>query len=236
MRTFSFPGPWVGGVSLVTGPLLLLTGTLLRIGVPFFFPDQLAAYSREPGLMTAAYATFLAGVIALWPGVVAVAGRVGETHPGWAVWGGTLVVTGLFARAFHHGADAFAFSLTDRAGPAAATAAVGDYYTHREWVAASLSLAVMLGWVVLAVGCYRAHVLPAVRAVALALMSGLMIGVLKGSTWVSVVEVAGLAVAFLPLGVRFLREAGRPRRRTFLATVAAVAVLVPASVVLGQLG
>ncbi|GGN64542.1 hypothetical protein GCM10010112_24900 [Actinoplanes lobatus] len=109
-RAFTFPGPWMGGVSLIAGPLLLLAGTLLRLGVPFFFPHQLAAYQRHPTLIATAYALFLAGVIALWPGIVAVAVRIGETRPGWALWGGSLVMFGLFARAFHYGVNTFALS------------------------------------------------------------------------------------------------------------------------------
>jgi hypothetical protein len=63
-------------------------------------------------------------------------------------------------------------------------------------------------------------------------MAGLMIGVLKGSTVASVVEVTGLAVAFVPLGVRILVTAPRPRPWVVLAVVP-LAVL---AVVVGQLG
>src|SRR3569833_956114 len=94
----AFPGPRLGGISLILGPLLLLTGALLRWGVPFFFPHQLVAYAERPGPMMAAYATFLAGVIVLWPGDALVASRIAATRPGWAVGGGALVMTGLFAR------------------------------------------------------------------------------------------------------------------------------------------
>jgi hypothetical protein len=67
-------------------------------------------------------------------------------------------------------------------------------------------------------------------------MSGLMIGVLKGSTWASAVQVAGLAVAFVPLGVRFLRGADRPPPRVVRRTVLLVLLFATCSVVLGQLG
>jgi hypothetical protein len=235
-RTFRFPGPWLGGVSLVVGPLLLLAGTLLRLGVPFFFPHQLAAYQRQPTLIGTAYALFLAGTIALWPGVCAVAARIGATRPGWALWGGALVMFGLFARAFHYGVNTFALSLVDSAGTDAATRAVGAYYRYPEWVVSSLTASVMLGWVVLATGCLLSRTLRPLPALALALTSGLMIGVLKGSSWASVVQVAGLAVAFVPLGVTFLRDAERPSRRAVLRTVPLVLLFVVGSVVLGRLG
>jgi hypothetical protein len=235
-RTFTFPGPWVGGVSLIAGPLLLLTGTLLRIGVPYFFPHQLAAYQRQPALIGAAYAAFLAGTIALWPGIVTVAARVGVTRPAWALWGGSLVLFGLFARAFHYGVNSFAFALVDSAGLPTATEAVGAYYRYPEWVASSLSSSVMLGWIVLAIGCYLSRTLRLLPAIALALMSGLMIGVLKGSTWASAVEVTGLAVAFVPLGIAFLRGADRPSRRTVIRTVPLLLLFLAGSIILGQLG
>ncbi|HEY3506338.1 MAG TPA: hypothetical protein VGN37_26560 [Actinocatenispora sp.] len=230
--TDRFPGPWLAGLSLTLAPLLLFTGTLLRTGVPFFFPHQLAAYDRHPALMTVSYGAFLAGVIALWPGVLAVAARVGATRPCWATAGATLVLLGLFARAFHYGANTFAFGLVDSAGVPAATNAVASYYRHPEYVVSSLTVCIMLGWIVLAAGCYLSRTLGVLRSLALALMSGLMIGVLKGSTVASVVEVAGLAVAFVPLGLRILAAAPRPRLPVVLLVVP-VAVL---AVVAGQLG
>jgi hypothetical protein len=92
----------------------------------------------------------------------------------------------------------------------------------------------MLGWIVLAIGCFRSRTLRLLPAVALGLMSGLMIGVLKGSTWASAVEVAGLVLAFVPLGIGMLRQAGCPRK--FWRTLAALSLFAVVSVVLGQLG
>lgn len=44
-----FPGRWIGGLTLILGPLLLLAGVLLRSKFHFFFPDQLRANpSRSP--------------------------------------------------------------------------------------------------------------------------------------------------------------------------------------------
>ncbi|WP_127552246.1 hypothetical protein [Actinoplanes sp. OR16] len=235
MPTF-FPGAWLGGVSLVAGPLLLLTGTLLRLGVPFFFPHQLAAYQQQPVLIAAAYGLVLAGTIALWPGIVAVTVQIGATRPALALWGGTLVMSGLFARTFHYGIDVFAFSLVDSAGLSTATQAVSAYYTYPEWIVSSLTVAVMLGWITLAAGCLLSRTLRPAPAIALGLMSGLMVGVLKGSTWASAVQVTGLTVAFVPLGVAYLRGAGRPSRRTVVRTMPLIMLFLTASIVLGQLG
>ena len=235
-RTFTFPGPWLGGVSLIVGPLLLLTGTFLRLGAPFFFPHQLAAYQRQPTLIATAYALFLAGTIALWPGIIAVAVRIGAVRPAWALWGGSLVMFGLFARTFHYGVNTFAFTLVDSTDLSTATQAVSAYYTYPEWVVSSLTIAVMLGWIILAAGCFLSRTLRLAPAMALALTSGLMIGVLKGSTWASTVQVAGLTVALVPLGVTYLRGASRPPLRTVLRTVPLIVLFLAASIILGQLG
>lgn len=146
------------------------------------------------------------------------------------------MIFGLFARAFHYGVNTFAFALVDSAGLDAATQAVSTYYTYPEWVASSLTMAVMLGWITLAIGCFLSRTLRLLPAIALALMSGLMIGVLKGSTWASAVQVGGLTVAFLPLGVTFLRGVSRPSKRAVLWTTPLVLLFTVGSIVLGQMG
>jgi hypothetical protein len=47
---------------------------------------------------------------------------------------------------------------------------------------------------------------------------------------------AGLAVAFIPLGLRYLCEALRPPRRMVWRTAPLLLVFAVASIVLGQLG
>ena len=43
-----FPGRWIGGVCLILGPVLMLTGALLRIQFHFFAPQQLEAFAAHP--------------------------------------------------------------------------------------------------------------------------------------------------------------------------------------------
>jgi hypothetical protein len=85
-----FPGRWVSAIALIGGPALLMTGILLRVRFHFFFPDQLAAYTRHPTLITAAYACFACGNIPLWPAVMTPAQRIAATKRcgdcGAAVW------------------------------------------------------------------------------------------------------------------------------------------------------
>jgi len=63
VAAFWFPGRWVGGGSLVLGPILLLIGTLLRVQFDFFLPAQLAAAKAHPGLIAAETDTDVMGVV-----------------------------------------------------------------------------------------------------------------------------------------------------------------------------
>ncbi|WP_329430690.1 hypothetical protein OG339_22930 [Streptosporangium sp. NBC_01495] len=221
IERFWFPGPWVGGIAMILGPLLMSAGVLVRIRYHFFFPQQLEAYDAEPALMVAAYSLFVAGNVLMWPAVATLARLIGVTRPGWAVWGGTLVTLGLFTRTFHGGIDHLAFQLVDVQGLEAATRAVSDSYT--AWHLFRLpALAVVVGWIVLAIGAYRSGVLGPVRSIALGCMWVLALGTLKGTEPQSLLAVAGLCVAFVPLGVRVLRDGPGPTGRTWAWTALAV--------------
>ncbi|MFC8197290.1 hypothetical protein ACFUTV_18065 [Streptomyces sp. NPDC057298] len=230
-----FPGRWVGGTAMVLGPLLMLTGALLRARFPFFFPDQLAAYEGHPALMATAYGLFAAGSLMLWPAVAVVAARIGARSAGWGLWGGVLVMFGLFARAFHAGVDHLAFQLVRSEGAGPATEAVSAGYGAFH-VFATLNVAVLAGWIVLALGAWRTRVLGPVRAAALALTAALPLGVLKGTTPLSLLALAGLCAALVPLGLAMLCEAPRPGRAAVLRWVPLTLVTFALMLLLGQAG
>ncbi|MEU7893482.1 hypothetical protein AB0B45_11520 [Nonomuraea sp. NPDC049152] len=233
----TLPGPWVEGVGLLLGPLLLIAGVLARLGESDFFPGQLAAYAAAPGRMILSYSLFAAGVVLLWPAVTSLARGIGLSHPGWARWGATLVILGLFGRVFHAGVSHLAFQLVDVLGLPAAQKAVETTYGAFH-VFKAVNLFIMTGWIVLAVGAFRAKAFGAgpvgiVRCLALALAAGLPLGVLKGSSDpISLVALLGLAVALIPLGVTVLKQAPAPRWWAVALTVA----LVPVAFVLGVSG
>ncbi|WP_327105762.1 hypothetical protein [Nonomuraea glycinis] len=220
-RPLPFPGRWVSAVALICGPALLMTGILLRAQFHFFFPDQLAAYTRHPTLITAAYACFACGIILLCPAVMTLAQRIAATSPLWGLWGGCLVIVGLFTRTFQFGTDHLAFYLTDSLGLTSMINGIGDYYA--AWGATqwhpfrTLSGPAFLGWVVLAVGAYRSGALGLGRSVALGLMSALALGTLKGTQIPqSIIAAGGLCAAFIPLGISLLRSGPPPSRRAVL--------------------
>lgn len=219
-----FPGRLVGSLAMIVGPLLLLTGTLLRAPYPFFFPDQLAAAGARPELMVAAYSCFLAGTVLMWPAVVALAGMIGSTRPVLARWAGCLVVFGLFERTFHAGVDHLAFQLVAHRGVATATEIVAESYTGFH-LFHYLSFTIMFGWFVLAFAAWRSGVLGPVRAVALALMGLLPLGVLKGTEVVSIIGTVGLCIALVPVGWQLLASGPRPSRRAVRWSLVAVPAL-----------
>jgi hypothetical protein len=222
--TNRFPNGWVAGAALVLGPVLLLTGTVLRSPYHFFFPDQLKAAADHPALMAAAYTAFLAGHVVMWPAVAEVARRIAPARPVWAAWGGVLVTVGLFARTFHAGVDQAAFSAVRHRGAEEATRLVADGYGDLH-LFSYLSFTIVFGWCVLAVGAYLGGVLGPVRALALASTGLLPLGVLKGTELLSVVGTAGLCVALVPLGIRTLREQPRPSRKAAVLAVPVAAGL-----------
>ncbi|MFF2197876.1 hypothetical protein [Streptomyces sp. NPDC058157] len=230
-----FPGRWVAGASLVAAPPLLAAGVLLRAPFPFFFPQQLAARAEHPALIAASYGAFAAGTVLLWPGVAGLAARIGRRCPALALWGGVFTVLGLFARTFHAGVDHLAFQLADQEGPGAAARFVGETYGAFH-VFSSLNPAIMGGWLLLAAGAWRARVLGPVRALALAAAAALPLGVLKGTTPLSVVAVAGLCLALVPLGATVLRDGPAPGRATVLRWTAAVVVTGALMTLIGRAG
>ncbi|MEV0379329.1 hypothetical protein [Nonomuraea sp. NPDC050643] len=227
--TTEIPGRWIEGTGLVLGPLLLAGGVLTRMGDDDFFPGQLAAYAAQPGRLALSYGLYAAGLVLLWPAVTALARRA---RPGWAQWGATLVLLGLFGRVFHAGVSHLAFQLVDALGPAAAQRVVADTYGAFH-VFKAVNVCIMAGWIVLAVGAYRGGALGLFRSVCLGLAAGLPLGVLKGSTDpASLVALAGLAIALVPLGVTVLKDGPAPR---WWAVGLAVAC-VPVAFLLGLTG
>lgn len=235
VEIFWFPGRWVGGTSLLLGPILLLVGTLLRFPFDFFFPQQLKAYQEHPILLTTSYSLFLAGNILLWPAIATLAKLIGDKKPVWGVWGGTLVILGLFARTFHYGINHLAFQLVSVQGLQQATKAVADSYGAFH-IIATLSAAILFGWIIVAIGAYRSGTLGLIRSLALGMMSTLMLGVLKGSSIVSVIATASLCIALVPLGVKVLRNGPTPGSRVIIGWVALILGLIMLMYLWGQAG
>ena len=217
-----FPGRWVGGVCLILGPILALTGALLRIQFHFFAPQQLQAYEAHPHLLTAAYSAYSISWVVLCLGILALVHCIAAWNRNWAFWGGVLTLLGLFNRTFNAGVDHMAFQMVSVLGADQAFTVVSDTYRAFH-VFRYLNGSTMLGWPLLAIGAYRAGVLGPVRSPVLALMVMLPFGTLKG-TEIRSIAIIGLCVALVPLGVRILRDAPPLSRRAKAWIIALVMV------------
>lgn len=220
---------------MILGPLLLWLGVVARLGHPFFFPQQLAAFHAFPTQMQTSYSLFLAGNMLLWPAVATLAQLVGRRKPNWALWGGTMVIFGLFARTFHAGIDHLSFQVVRFQNLELATKTIAQSYGAFHIVSA-LNLVILLGWIVLAIGTFLSGILGLLRSVALGLMAALMMGVLKGSTPVSVLATTGLCLALIPLGIQLLRQPPTPRLGILLIRLVLFLVLLGVLFLLGQAG
>lgn len=211
-NSFWFPGRWIGGLSLILSPVMMLIAILLRINYHYFFPEQLEAFYENPLLITTAYSLFVVGNILLWPAIITISRLIGLQKPMWGILGGSMVLFGLFVRTFHGGVDHLAFQLVDIHGVDMARETIANAYGAYYAVSIFTPL-IMFGWLVLAIGGYLSKVLNLLSAVGLALMSALMLGVLKGSSAMSVIAVSGLCVAFIPLGISVLKDGPKPTRK-----------------------
>lgn len=229
------PVRWVGGVCAVLAPLLLAAGMLVRLPAAFTPAAQLTAYGHHPVTMGVSHALTGAALLLLWPAAAVLAARVAERAPAWGLWGGLAVVSGLVARVFHAGADHMAFRSAEALGAAATARVVSETYGAFH-VFSTLNAVIPAGWVILAFGALRARVLGPVRALALAATAALPLGVLKGTAPLSLVAVAGLAIALVPTGVELLRARPRPRSAAVLGWGAAALAALAALTVLGRLG
>ncbi|TLV02870.1 hypothetical protein [Dyadobacter luticola] len=232
---FWFPGRWIGGTSMIVAPILMLVSQVLLVKFDFFYPYQLKAYYDHPNLLITAYSLYLAGNILLWPAAATIARYVGQKEPMLGLVGGTLVMFGLFARTFHYGINHMAFQLVNVQNLQSATKAIGDSYGAFH-VVSTLSAAIMFGWIILAMGTYRSGMLNLIQSICLGLMSGLMLGVLKGASPFSIICSIGLLIAMLALGKKVLTDGQKPSTKNLVFWPLAIIVIITAMYLFGQAG
>jgi hypothetical protein len=200
-------------LALMAGPLVWLAALLVRhLGVetagftaserarfdsePFAAPEQLAAYARQPELVTAGYALFALASILLCATVIVFALELG----GLALAGGALFVASLFARLYFSGVDLTAFSLVDRIGVSQATSFVMESYVDLSYglwrIPVTASAGSIVGAVLLAVAGWRAGKLGLVPCLLLLSFGWVFMGVLKEATLASVLH-GGVAAVVL---------------------------------------
>ena len=227
-ENFWIPGPLVGGIALISAPILLFAGGLLRflavelnpeVVAPYadhwtFFPSQLALYQNHPALQYHGYALYLVGLVCLWPAVLALARLIAPKSPKLALWGAIALVFALFGRAIWVGAELLAFQLVDIHGTASAIKTIEASYADISYgfyrFPVAIGLASFPGWILLGIGAYRSNVTGLMGALILAFGPWLAPGVLKEIHILGTVASAVSCFVFVPLGVRMLRGSLRP--------------------------
>jgi len=160
---------------------------------------------------------------------------IGIKRRQWALWGGSFVIFGLFARSFHAGVDHFAFQLVQLHGLDMATKSVAESYGAFHIISA-LNGVILFGWIILAIGSYLSGTLGLIRSIALACMSTLMIGVLKGSSIVSIIATLGLCIALIPFGIQLLKEGPPVDKKVIGGWILLTVVVVVCLILFGQAG
>ncbi len=201
-------------LALTAGPLVWFAALLVRhLGVetagftaserarfdadPFAAPEQLAAYARQPELVTAGYALFALASILLCATMIVFAVELGS---GLALAGGALFVASLFSRLHRTGIDLTAFELVDRMGVEQATSFVMGSYVDLSYglwrIPVTASAGSIAGAILLAVAGWRAGKLGLVPCLLLLSFGWVFMGVLKEATLASVVH-GGVAAVVL---------------------------------------
>ena len=209
-ETGGFPGPRMAGVSMIAAPCLLVLGASLYIGIyDKAGADQLEAIADNTARAHAAVNFAIAGTVMAVFAVAGVAAAVARHRPRAGHVGGTLAVIGLFGPAFFLGINYLNIQLADLADRAGAVTALDNAKSTLN-VVNICGPALLIGFLILAVGAARSGVLSRSRSIALGLAAVAPLGLISGVIVISIVAWLALAVALMPLGLRTLREASLP--------------------------
>ncbi|MFD9888530.1 hypothetical protein ACFWY9_04280 [Amycolatopsis sp. NPDC059027] len=222
-----FPGRFVGGGALILAPPIWFAGFLLRyLGLhggqftdaeldafaelPFAAPARLASYVRDPALVTAGDALFVLGAILLFPAFVTLAHLAVRRCPKLVAWGGTLLVFGLFARAYFAGVDQTAFRLIAENGLDDTVRSIMAGYadiSYGPWrVPVTASACQYAGGLLLGIGLWRSGVFGTGRTLVFLASNTIWMGVLKEAVVPDLVFTGLLALVLVPLGIQVLRD------------------------------
>jgi hypothetical protein len=187
---------------MVLAPLLLIAGSGLLIGI--YGPDSetLVSSGRSRHLQALfAHNLSVAGTILTALAVIGVSQRVIPSQPRLGRIGGVGAVAGLFGPAFFLGVYGTAF----HADGSTAVARAVDAVQTVPHVINFTGPAILVGFVVLAIGAARSGLLPTWRCVALGLAAAAPVGLIAGIVPLFVATWVALAVAIVPLGLDILR-------------------------------
>lgn len=206
-----FAGRRFTGVCMVAAPLLLTAGAVLLMGIYGRGPsERVGAYAENEVRATVAVNLAMAGTVLAAFALAGVGALVAARCPRLGRAGGALAVIGLFGPAFFLGINHVGIRLGDLADRAGAGAVFQDAEATPNIVNLA-GPALLVGFVLLAIGTAKAGVLPRSRSWALGIAAVAPVGLISGIVVISVVAWLALAFALAPLGRDILRAAASDR-------------------------
>jgi hypothetical protein len=200
-----FAGRRFTGVCMIAAPLLLTAGAVLLMGIYGGSPSaRVGAYADNEVRASVAVNLAIAGTVLATFALAGVAALVATRRPGLGRAGGVLAIIGLFGPAFYLGINHVGIRLGDLADRAGAGAVFQDAEATPNIVNLA-GPALLVGFLLLAIGTAKAGVLPRWRSWALGLAALAPVGLMSGIVVISIVAWLALAFALAPLGRDILR-------------------------------
>lgn len=211
-----FPGDVITGICMIVGPVILVITSVLAIGIYHAAGiDYVRGMAAHHTRAAAEFDLFIAGWMFLIFALIGLANRITAVRPWLGRAAGIVSIVGLFGPVFFNGVYFGGFQLT---GPSRQTAA-GYLIDHAQIIPSNVinisGPALVIGFILLALGAAKAGVLGRPRAVALGLSCVMSAGFISGYMIIAVVAFLGMALALVPLGVSLLRS--HPAREGSLA-------------------
>ncbi|HET7173580.1 MAG TPA: hypothetical protein VFI30_04810 [Nocardioidaceae bacterium] len=203
-----FPGNAVTGVCMLVAPIALAILCLLGIGIYKYDGHDFLAAMAAHRVRAEIFLNFVPlAVIMLMLAALGLAGLATRTTPRLARLGGVCALLGLCGPIFFLGIE-FAGYQVSSPRYLAAGAYMYDQANMVPRVSINISgLALIVGFISLAIAAYRAGLLDRVRAVCFGLAALLPVGFISAVLVVSAIGFAACAVALVPLGLAVLRGA-----------------------------
>lgn len=212
-----FPGPAISGISLIAAPILGAIGSALAIGVYHFKgADMIAGLARHHARATAGINLAVTATVLMVFAVAAIAASIAARRRSLGRAAGGLTIVGLAGPVYFEGMYWGASFLTAPRFQAAGAHLIDGTNQIPNTIVNLSGPALIIGFILLAVGTVKAGVLPRSRAVCLGAAALLPVGFISGYIVVSAVGFAVASVALVPLGLRTLRlraRSGQVRHR-----------------------
>lgn len=203
----TFPGSMVTGVCMIAGPLLTIVALALSIGAyKFKGADMMAAMAEHHVRGWFALNLSVVSMIVILVAVIGLAQLISARKAAWGHWAGLVAVVGLAGPIFFEGIFWGSYQLTDPAYQEAGAHLI-DHANVIPSTLMNISVpCVVLGWILLGIGAYKAGLLPKTRAICLGLTCLLAPGLAAAIVPLGIAAMVFLAIAIVPLGIELLRQ------------------------------